>query len=205
MAVVNGYEIKEIHAVTKVVYSDASAHSYGGYVVRRLGNEISHGTFTKKETANSSTNRELAAVKYALGSLASVLRHQVVLWHSDNMNTAKIMIDGSSKDHLQAIALDIFKWCLIHDIQIISKWIPREENELADSISKYYDTDNWSIDEETFRFIQKRFGRFTVDRFADGQNKKLQRFDSRFHCQGAENVNTFTSHWGNEFNWLCPP
>ena len=104
MAVVNGYAIKEIHAVTKVVYSDASAHSYGGYVVRRLGDEISHGTFTKKETGNSSTNRELAAVKYALGSLASVLRHQVVLWHSDNMNTAKITIDGSSKDHLQAIA-----------------------------------------------------------------------------------------------------
>ena len=66
----------------------------------------------------------------------------MVLWHSENMNVAKILNDGGCKDPLQAIAVDISKLCLIYDIQIMSKWVPWEENELADSISKYYDTDN---------------------------------------------------------------
>ena len=201
----NGYKIKGSHAITKVVYSDASAHSYGGYVVQELGSKIAHGTFNQEERSKSSTHRELAAVKYVLQSFVHLIRHQVVLWHSDNANVAKIITNGSSKDSLQHLALQIFSICMNHDIQIVSKWIPREENDLADTISKYVDTDNWGIDLETFDFIQEEFGIFTFDRFADAGNAKVSRFDSRFHCEGAENVNTFTSHWGNHFNWLCPP
>ena len=177
--------------------SDASEHSYGGYILQKLGNVIAHGTFDREEQGRSSTHRELAAVRHMLDSFSHLLRHQVVLWRSDNV--------GSTKDHLQALALDIFRMCLTYDIQLISKWVPREENQLVDSISKYYDTDNWSIDDESFNFIHSQFGPFTIDRFATASNRKLPRFDSRFHCPGAENVNTFTSHWGNDFNWLCPP
>ena len=39
----------------------------------------------------------------------------------------------------------------------------------------------------------------------DEKNRKVKRFDARFHSSGVENVNTFTSHWGGEHNWLCPP
>ena len=170
-----------------------------------MGNEIAHGSFRDEEKGKSSTYRELAAVKYVLQGFSHLLKHQVVLWNSDNMNVAKIIRNGSSKDQLQYMALDIFRMCLRHDIQIIPKWIPREDNEQADSISRYVDTDNWSIDNETFQFLQGEFGCFTIDRFADDKNKKVNRFDARFHCPNVENVNTFTSNWGNEFNWLCPP
>ena len=202
---VNGYSIKDKHAITKIVYSDASEHSYGGYILQKLGNVIAHGTFDREEQGRSSAYRELAAVRRMLDSFSHLLRHQVVVWHSDNMNTANIINVGSTKDHLQALALDIFRMCLTYDTQLISKWVPREENQLADSISKYYGTDNWSIDDESFNFIHSQFGPFTIDRFATASNRNLPRFDYRFHCPGAENVNTFTSHWGNDFNWLCPP
>ena len=112
---------------------------------------------------------------------------------------------GSTKESLQTIAVENFKLCLRYDIQLISKWIPRGENELADSISKYCDTDGWGIDDETFYYIQCQFGFFDIDRFADSTNKRTHRFDSRYYCEDAENVNTFTSHWGHDFNWLCPP
>ena len=202
---VNGFAIKEHHVINKIIYSDASDHAYGGYVMERLGNKIVHGVFSNEEKEKSSTYRELVAVKYVLQSFANNLRHQVVLWHSDNANTAKIINNGSPKDDLQALAIDIFETSLQFDIQIVSKWIPREENEEADAISKFYDTDSWGIDDETFDFIQAQFGRVTVDRFASSTNRKLARFDARFYCPGVENVNTFTSHWGQEFNWLCPP
>ena len=107
------------------------------------------------------------------------------------------------------ISLDIYHLCLQADIQIISIWITRGENTLADEISKFHDTDAWSIDNETFDFIQRQFGIFDIDRFASSSNNKVTRFDARFHCPNAETVNTFTAHWGGggggDFNWLCPP
>ncbi len=202
---VNGYSIKPQHAITKIVYSDASDHSYGAFIVEKLGNEIAHGTFSHQEALQSSTFRELSAVSYTLKGFQHLLQNQCVLWHSDSLNTAKIIRNGSPKKHLQTLALDIFRTCLRYDIRLIPKWIPREENELADSISKYSDSDNWGIDNESFDYLQHEFGTFTVDRFADSQNAKTNRFDSRYHTPGAENINTFTSNWREEFNWVCPP
>lgn len=202
---INGYAIKSKHACTKIVYSDASAHGYGGFVAQKLGNEIAHGQFSADEKSESSTYRELAAVKYVLQSLRNKLAHERILWHSDNINVARIINVGSSKNHLQNLTLDIHRLCLRYDIEIISQWIPREVNELADEISKFNDTDDWGIDNESFAFIQKEFGIFTIDRFASSTNNKVVRFDARFHCPHAESINTFTAHWGNDFNWLCPP
>ena len=82
---------------------------------------------------------------------------------------------------------------------------PREENEIADTLTHVNDTDNWSIDYSSFKFISKYFGPFTVDRFADSNNKKLDRFNSKHYCPGTENVNAFTENWSKENNWLCPP
>ena len=132
-------------------------------------------------------------MKYILQGFKQELANQIVIWHSDNTNVTRIIGNGSTKEYLQDIALDIHKACLQSDIQIIAKWIPREDNKIADSISKYRDTDDWSIDNETFSYIQSRFGKLDVDRFASSTNNKLQRFDARFHCPKAETINTFTA------------
>ena len=46
---VNGYAIKNTYAITKIIYSDASCHSYGGYMVQNLGNVIAHGAFSRRK------------------------------------------------------------------------------------------------------------------------------------------------------------
>ena len=182
---VNGYKIKDHHAITKIVYTDASDHSYGGFIVQKLGNAVAHGTFSTNETQGSSTYRELLAVKHVLQSFPEKLRHQTVLWHSDNKNVSTIINKGSPKDHLQSLTLDIFCLSLRHDIKLISSWIPREENQEADDISKFVDSDNWGIDTETFQFLEQKFGKFSVDRFANAENTKLSRFNARFFCPGV--------------------
>ena len=201
----NGYHLKRHHAHTKVVYSDASEHGYGGYVVQNLGKIIAKGSFTAGEKASSSTHRELLAVEQVLTGLLTHLRHESVLWYTDNWNVSRILEVGSSKNDLQDLALNIFALCVQNDVKILPCWIPREENQEADEISKHRDTDDWAIDLESFHFIQKKFGRLEVDRFADPRNTKLPRFDSRYHCTGCETVNTFTANWSHTFNWLCPP
>ena len=121
------------------------------------------------------------------------------------MNTSRIIEVGSTKPHLQQLALDIFSLSVEFDISLQACWISREENTIADSISKYNDSDDWSIDNETFHYIQNYFGEFTVDRFADNLNTKLSNFNSKYHCPNSSEVNAFTCDWGHDFNWLCPP
>ena len=117
----------------------------------------------------------------------------------------RIIEAGSSREYLQSLALDIYDLCLCYDIDLFPRWVPREDNSVADKISKLCDNDNWSIDNDTFNFIQQQFGNFTIDRFADNLNKKLMRVNSKFYCPGPEDVNAFTCQWGGEYNWLCPP
>lgn len=179
----NGFYIKSQHVTTKIVYSDASEKCYGGYIVQRLGNIIAEGNFEKAEIGTSSTYRELLAVKNILSSFAKILKHEQVLWYSDNFNVLRIIEVGSTKPHLQALAVLIFNLCIQYDIKLEPSWIPRKLNTLADELSKYNDTDDWKGEYETFSFIQSKFGTFTVDRFADNLNKKVAKFNSKFFAQ----------------------
>ena len=51
----NGYRIKPNHAITKIVFSDASNHSFGGFIINKMGNVIAHDSSTPNEVAGSST------------------------------------------------------------------------------------------------------------------------------------------------------
>ena len=157
------------------------------------------------EAGTRSTFRELLAAKHVLTSLTKHLAHESVLRYSDNWNVSRILEVRSAKDHLQEIALEIFALRVKQDVMIIPCWVPREDIEFADALSKFRDTDNLSIDDESFHFIQQRFGKLRIDRFADENNTKLTCFDARFHCPGAETINTFTGKWAKDFNWWCPP
>lgn len=165
---------------------------YGGYVVQKWGDLLATGKFSPQESATSSTSRELLAVKFILQSFGLQLQNENVQWFSDNMNVARIIEVGSAKTHLQKIAIEIYDLCMQFNIKLTPAWIPREFNLIADNLSKILDTDSWGIDFETFKFIQSKFGAFTYDRFADEQNVKVKKFNSKFHCIGSFGVNAFT-------------
>ena len=156
-------------------------------------------------TTTSSTFRELLAVKFVLQSYGTILRNQTLQINIDNFGATRILTIGSSKPHLQQLAMEIFSYCLRNDIKIMPEWIPREQNYDADYYSKIRDTDGWGIDNVCFNYINSRFGPFSVDRFADDRNKKLSVFNSRYYCPGTSHVNAFTADWGNDNNWLCHP
>ena len=184
----NGFGIKKHHLTTKVIYSDASADGFGGYIVQRLDKVIAQGKFSNIEKDLSSTHHELLAVLYTILSFHNLLRNESIQWYSDNSNACRIIAVGSPKRDLQQLALNIFELCLNNNISIHPVWVPREGNKFADYLSKYTDTDNWSIDDVTFQYIQRTLGLCTIDRFADGNNSKLGRFNSKFYCPHSECV-----------------
>ena len=201
----NGFTFKPRPTTSKVMFTDASDTGYGGFVAERLNKVICVGKFSNFEKMESSTSRELSAVKYVLQSFGHIIANESIQVNIDNIGACRILSVGSSKKHLQSLAVDVFKHCVKFNINLQPNWVPRDMNQISDFYSKYNDTDNWSIDDNSFYTLSKRFGPFSIDRFADNNNKKTERFNSKFYCPNTESVNCFTNDWKGENNFLCPP
>lgn len=78
---------------------------------------------------------------------------------------------------LHDIAIKIFDFCHQYNVRPSVHWIPREQNKIADSLSRIRDWDDWAI---TQAFCQKVVSWLnmpvTVDLFATAQNRKFTKF-----------------------------
>ncbi len=191
-------------SATRMVYSDASCTGYGGYTVG-IAEDIAQGQWTVDEVSKSSTWREMKAIDQVMKSLVGNLSNQRVKWFTDNQAVARIATQGSMKQDLQSIALDIYDTCVKEHITLEVDWIPRSKNERADFISRIIDWDDWSVSDEIFRFLDQLWGPHSIDRFSSFYNKKLPRFNSKFWNPGSEGVDAFTYDWSCDNNWLVPP
>ena len=200
----NGQGIWHSPSAVRVVYTDASNSGYAGYTVEH-GYHIAHRLWSEEEAALSSTWRELRAVRLVLESLVGKLRGHRLRWFTDNQNVVRIISTGSKKPSLQKEALAIYSFAISNGVHIEPEWIPRDENQKADLLSKQPDQDDWSIHPNVFKDLDEAWGPHTIDRFANYCNTQLTRFNSRFWNPGTEAVDTFTCNWEGEMNWLCPP
>ena len=86
------------------------------------------------------------------------------------------------------------------NIKLIPQWIRREYSKLGNYYSRIKDTENWSIDNDSFRLINSLYGSFTVNRFA---NSLMFQLKILLPCDIY--VNAFMDDWSDDLNWLCPP
>ena len=126
-------------------------------------------------------------------------------WFTDNQNVVRILQVGSRLDSLQEQALLVFNLARENNIRIEPEWIPRQENQKADYISRIIDPDDWMLRRDLFLYIDNIWGPHTVDRFASEHNAQLPKFNSRFWNPGSEAIDSFTVNWYGENNWWCPP
>ena len=105
----------------------------------------------------SSTWRELTAIYFSLKSFKSnlVKKNNEVLLRTDSCASSRIVKVGSNKNDLQELALSIFQFCESNNIKLSVEWVPREQNERADTLSKFNDTENWEISKCLFNHSHK--------------------------------------------------
>ena len=101
--------------------------------------------FTAEDLGQSSRFRELKVIYYVLLSSVERLKRRRVKVFTDNQGAARIVSFGSSKVHLQSVAMSIFDFCLSNRISLEAQWIPRSQNERADLLSRFVDKDDWRI------------------------------------------------------------
>ena len=65
--------------------------------------------------------------------------------------------------------------------------------------------DDWETTPHLLDLLQRKWGNFTLDCFADTSNRKTQKFYSKYHCPETLGVNAFLYSWANEFVYLVPP
>ncbi len=188
----------------QIILSDASSTGCGA--ILSSNNSKCYQNFSSTEIENSSTLRELKGVLFALESFKSQISNKSVLILTDNKACAKIIESGSMRPHLQQLALSIFAFAIENNSNLDARWIPRDLNTEADSLSKAFDSDDWAVRPVFFRHFNRTWGPYTVDRFADHKNAQVPTFNSRFHCPGSAGIDAFTSDWSKSANnWLVPP
>ena len=112
---------------------------------------------------------------------------------------------GSNKKILHDLALEIYSLCRKSCIDLTITWVSRKFNQVSDAISENIDYDDWTTKSEFFLFFQSIWGEFTIDLFADNENRKCNRFCSRYWCPGTFKVDAFSFDWTGENSWIVPP
>ena len=89
-------------------------------------------------------------------------------WFTDNQNVGNILLYGSKRPLLQKESPIIFQMGLMHQIELESEWVSREENQWADYWSKVIDHVDWMVHPAVFAQLDLWWGPHAVDRFASG-------------------------------------
>ena len=203
--IINKRFIKEYKIPSLLVYSDAS-NSGLALVYKEKGKpNICYKSFSDQEKSESSTSRELEAIRFSLNSPKYKFENKAIFWYKYNYACSLITRKGSNKPKLHDLASEIHKISSTHNIDLNVCWIPRDENREADRLSKQVDYDDWFITKDLLKTLTNKWGKVSIDRFASHTNKKTQRFNSKYICPGSEGVNAFSVDWSNENNLLVPP
>ena len=203
----NGYPINRPLCFSAILTCDASESGYGAHLCVCKDRKFCSGMWSECERGKSSTYRELKAILLALKSFSSFLTGGgKVKVFCDNQNVVRIVHCGSSVVELQQLAVDIFSFCMTNCISFQAQWIPRDENHLADYLSRLVDPDDWMLNPSLFQFLSQMWGPFDIDRMACHLNCQLARFNSKFWCPGTEAVDCFSQDWGGSCsNYVLSP
>ena len=103
----------------------------------------------------------------------------------------EIVNRGSPWPKLNALSRELFWFGLEHCITLSVEWFPREENTLADELSKLLIPDDFSLSRKYFGQLEDRFGSHSIDLFSSNENNLYDRFYSLHLCGGSGGVQAF--------------
>ena len=180
----NGFSISLRLVPSMTIYTDASGVGYGGYVENQPDLQF-HGNWSESETCKSSTWRELAAVYNLLSKLQILVSKlsNCILTMPTSQKLSPVAV-SSPICIIIYLAISIYNLAKKCDYILIPAWLPRNENKVADKISRTQDFDDWAIDLASFNILDKLWRPHSIDRFASPHNAKLPKFNARFWCKG---------------------
>ena len=77
-----------------------------------------------------------------------------------------------------SVVLNIFNLCIDNKINLLPKWVPRDDNVITDLASKNIDRDDFMLHPDIFAALDILWGPHTIDRFSSFRSRQLLRFNS---------------------------
>ena len=77
--------------------------------------------------------------------MVHVCEGKCVVFQVDAHNLMGVVNRGSPRLILNELARELFWFCLGRRIAILEEWVPREENSLADKLSKLIIPNDWML------------------------------------------------------------
>jgi len=117
---------------------------------------------------------------------------------SDNSTAVSYIISmgGIKSLDCDRVTVNIWEWCIEHNIWLTCFHIPGSENVDADEASrKFKDHLEWKLDERIFQHICLRWGDPDVDLFASRLNAQVKTYCSWKPDPDCTYVNAFTVDW----------
>ena len=108
-------------------------------------------------------------------------------------------------EYLHRETVLVYKLCRELNIRLSVEWVTRNDNCIADELSRVEDATEYMLDPKCFCCIDQLWGPHTVNRFAGIKTKQLVRYYSRYRNPGCEASNEFTVFWSLDNNWMFPP
>ena len=188
-----------------VLTTDASNEGWGAV----FKGESTGGRWSESEKDQHINALELNAILLGLQSFFRDDHDIEILIRTDNTTALSYVnhMGGSRSIQCEDLAKEIWEFCEIREIWIIATYIPGNENEEADFMSRNF-TDNteWSLNQHIFDKICDTWGTPQVDLFASRLNHKLCNYVSWVKDPCALYSDAFTVDWDEwDLIYLFPP
>lgn len=183
------------------IYVDASTTGWSA----TLDQERAFRNWRNKYACTDIAQLESMAALLGLESFASTIAHHWVTIFIDNRVARKTVEAGGRRPWQKEIMREVWNFCNKYDVQVHEfLWVLSELNP-ADELTRLIDEMDWTLSQDLFEEINRKWGPFTIDCMATYHTRKVARFNSRYHCPEAEATDCFTQNWKNENNYVCPP
>ena len=153
------------------------------------------------------TGLELKAVRLCLEAFAKLglVRGRSMLLYEDNTGVVGILKNLCAKAPAMRPDLEaIMELLEAEDAILRVQYVPSALNP-SDYFSRMPNKGEWSLEAGLAQDLMHRWGRCTVDRFADALSAQLRRFNAPYPCHGCEAVDAFSVSWIGERSWINAP
>jgi len=190
-------------AIDAQLTTDASSIGWGA----TCGTQEAQGLWNAEVSQKSSNYRELKAIFLALRSFLPKLRNKTVQVLTDNITaTAYINFQGGPSVELTGIAKEIWECTLENNISISAKYLAGRLNVEADWLSRLQPHYEWKLHPGVFRYLDRMWGRHTIDRFASLMAHHVDTYNSRYADPGTHGIDALAqTNWATHNNFVNPP
>ena len=172
-------------------------------------NEVSTGgQWSQGESLLHINCLELLAGAFAVKTFVKGKVQMRVRLLMDNLTAAHYInkMGGTKSPVLARLALDLWEWCLHHNILIEAQYLPGVLNIRADRESRVFlDHHDWNLNPLLFTELNLIWGLLEVDLFASRLSTQLPRFYSWRPDPQSEAVDAFSQDWSKVRGYAFPP